>query len=188
MTLPNAAPDATNDPVLARLAAERAALLECVAQVPADRIGERSDADRWSVAELLEHLALVDTGVAKLIALRCATPAPAAEDQVAEARQREALLGATRDRSRRIEAPDRVRPSGSLSAEAARKFLDGARVRLVEAYRTAPAAVLDGMVHPHPVFGPLTLRGWVEFSAHHDARHAEQIAEVASQWREQRGE
>jgi len=30
----------------------------------------------------------------------------------------------------------------------------------------------------HPVLGRLTLRGWFEFVAHHEARHAEQIAEI----------
>jgi hypothetical protein len=32
-----------------------------------------------------------------------------------------------------------------------------------------------------PLIGPITVRGWVELVAHHDARHALQIAEIAAQ-------
>jgi hypothetical protein len=38
---------------------------------------------------------------------------------------------------------------------------------------------LDRVTHPHPVFGLLTLRSWVAFSADHEARHSDQIADVA---------
>ena len=174
-------PPADDDPMLALLARERAAFLAEVARVPLARQAERPAPDRWSVAEVVEHVARIDTGVAKLLAFRAAQPLPAAPDALAGAQLTPDKAARVRDRSQRIEAPERVRPTGTLSPEAALEQLAAARSALTAAYRVADPAVLDGMVHPHPLpaIGPLTLRAWVELAAHHDARHAEQVGELA---------
>jgi hypothetical protein len=129
--------------------------------------------------EVVEHVARIDRGVAMLLAARTAAPRPAAADALAAAVLTPEKVARVRDRAERIVAPERVRPTGGLSPEAALEELTAARAALVAAYVAADPAVLDGTVHPHPVIGPLTLRSWFALAAHHDARHAGQLAEIA---------
>lgn len=171
---------ASADPVLALLARERAALLDAVASVPPERRDACPDPARWSVAQVLEHLARVERGVHRLLQLRLAEPAPADAAQLAEARANGARLVLVRDRGRRIEAPERVCPRDGLEAAAALARLADERGALETAYAAADDALLDGSVYPHPVFGLLTLRDWTAFVAHHEARHAAQIAELGA--------
>ena len=72
-----------------------------------------------------------------------------------------------------------MRPAGTLSAESALTQLLAARAELLAAFASANADALDRVTHPHPVFGPLTLRSWMALTADHEARHAAQIDEIA---------
>jgi hypothetical protein len=173
------APPIADDPLPPLLARERAAFLAALERVPAARRAERAAPDRWSALEIAEHVARIDVGVAKLLALKGAEPVtstPAEREAARLTPQRAALV---RDRSVRVEAPDRVRPTGALDEPAVQAQLAAARAAFLQAYQAADPAVLDGALHPHPFIGPVTLRGWVELAAHHDARHAQQLDEIA---------
>jgi hypothetical protein len=171
---------AAADPVLALLERERALFLAELARIPGPLRAARPAPERWSAVEVAEHVARIDRGVAMILALRAAEPLAATPEQLADACLTAAKAAGVRDRSRRFEAPRQVRPTGALEPGAAEAHLADARAALVAAYAAADPAVLDGAVHPHPVFGPVTLRGWFELTAHHDARHAQQLAEIAA--------
>jgi hypothetical protein len=162
---------------LALLDAERAALLAHVNRVDEQARSRRPAPDRWSVAEVLEHLATVERGIAKLITLRGREkPSPDASPATSLDESRIAIL---RGREKRIEAPERVRPTGTVNAADALRALEEQRGKLRAAFLEADPVSLDGCTHAHPVLGTLTLRDWIHFVAHHEARHAEQIAEIA---------
>lgn len=169
---------ASTDEIIALLDRERAAFLAQAARMPAAHQTLRPNPDRWSVVEIMEHVARIDTGVGKLLALRAAEPVMASPQQLAEADLTPERIRSVRDRTKRIEAPERVHPTGTLSPDAVLAQLASARSGLKSAFLAADPALLDGVVHPHPIMGLLTLRGWVMLAAHHDARHAQQIAEV----------
>lgn len=171
-------PDA--DPLLALLARERAHLLAEVARVPRARQGEAIVPGRWSVAEVVEHVARVERGVVRMLEAGRAGALRAPATPPLGAPLADAVVGRLRDRGEPLEAPERVRPTGAPTPEDALAELAQARAALLDAYRTAGDEVLDGGAYPHPYLGPLTLRGWVEMSAHHDARHAAQVAELAA--------
>ena len=168
--------------ILARLTAERDALVARLAKIPVALQNERPAPERWSIAEVLEHLVRIETGLTKLFMIKGQAPPP---DDVpapaAEASSTPALGRRIRDRSQRIEAPERVRPAGSLSADSALTQLQAARAGLLSAFASANADALDRVTHPHPVFGPLTLRSWMALTSDHEARHAAQIGEIAEQ-------
>lgn len=160
---------------------ERADFLAQVALVPVERRSQRPAPERWSVAEIVEHVARIDTGVAKLLALKSGEPPTATPEQLAEGCLTPERAARVRSRDERITAPERVRPTGTLSSEEALAQLAQARAALRAAFLAADPAVLDGAVYPHPIIGLLTLRAWVELLAHHDARHAQQVAELAGE-------
>ena len=53
--------------VLDHLDTSRAALKQAVAGVPADLLAARSAPDRWSVADIVDHLSIVEARVARLL-------------------------------------------------------------------------------------------------------------------------
>lgn len=167
---------AAADALLPLLERERALLLDAVARVPADRQGVRPSPEAWSAAEVVEHVARVERGVVRMLAAaRAGQLATDPSVSPIGAPLPAAVVAALRDRTRRLEAPERVRPAGRGDMTAALEELAQARAALLDAYRTATTAMLDGASYAHPYLGPMTLRAWVEMAAHHGARHAAQV-------------
>lgn len=162
---------------LTLLDSERAALMANVARLSEEDRARRPGPDRWSVAEVLEHLAVVEKGIVKLLTIRGrATPAA---DEAPAAPLSDDRIAALRGRETRIAAPERVKPTGSVNAADALRLLEETRAALRKALVDADPKSLDGCTHSHPVLGTLTLRDWAHFIAHHEARHAAQVAEIA---------
>jgi hypothetical protein len=84
------------------------------------------------------------------------------------------------DRTRRLTARAASQPRAGIEWAAAWEHLEGARTATREAVRDADGLALAKVSAPHPVLGPLNLYEWILFVAGHEARHAEQIGEVAA--------
>jgi uncharacterized damage-inducible protein DinB len=166
---------------LALLDADRRGLLASVERLSeADR--ERRPAEgRWSAAEILEHLASVEQSVAKLIAIRGREPVP--PNQAPPEPMAAERLARMRVRERRIDVPDALRPKGTMTAAAAIEALTVSRAALLDAARAADPVALEQRTYMHREIGRLTLRDWLAFVAHHEARHAAQIDEIAAAFR-----
>jgi hypothetical protein len=168
--------------VLDYLVTAKVHLREAVEAVPPRAIDARPSPERWSVPEVLEHLALVNTGIVKLVATKVA-------------RAREAGLGPDRetssviwtldvsraiDRRERNTAPERTRPRQGLTAGAAWDAVDASHAALREAVLAGDGLAFGELSHPHPFLGTLNLYQWVAFAAAHEFRHAAQIREISS--------
>jgi hypothetical protein len=166
---------------VALLAAERAALAAAVARVPAELQSRTPAPGHWSVVDVLEHLTRVETGIARLFLKRGrpgeSGPLPEGKS-LAGLRLTPERIAHLRDRTHRIEAPERVRPSGTADPAAAWQALEAARGELLRAFAAADPDALDHAVHDHAVLGPLVLRDWFAFVAHHEARHCAQVVEI----------
>jgi uncharacterized damage-inducible protein DinB len=166
--------------VLGRLDAARGSVTAAVAGVPEGLRSTRPAPGRWSVAEVLEHLALVDRSFAQRMADAIA------EARVAglgpEDRPRNPLPPAIEhrmaDRSEAREAREALRPAGGLDAAAAAAELDVARGAVRQAVSLADGLALGSVSAEHRVFGSLTMYQWVELTAAHEMRHADQIREI----------
>lgn len=161
---------------------ERAGLLAAVDAIPSSRRDIAPPSGGWSVAQVLEHLHAVERGIVRLLGLR-----------IAELRAREVThdhadgpvvpidrLRETRDRSRRIEAPERIMPRGALDAAAACAALAATRAALQETLRGGADVGLARATHVHPVLGEMDLEQWVLFIGFHEARHADQIRDIGA--------
>ena len=166
--------------LLDQLDTERAALRDAVQQVPAPLRDQRPSSDRWSVAEVLEHLTLIENRVALVLIkgfddLRARNLAPEQEkSSVLSMINRTLIL----DRTRPITAGEAVRPHGELDAAKAWSALEEARRLLREAVQASDGLPLGEITQKHPVLGPLNLYQWVLFVAAHEGRHAAQIREI----------
>ena len=167
--------------IRADLEEDRRDLLDAVESVPADERNRRQDPDRWSVAEILEHLGVIEGRVVTMMTGFIAT-APARSGNspaTAGARHRDLLL----DRTRQIKAPAPIEPTGDVDSDAAWRVLEDTRDRLLDVLRAAEDRDLTQVSRPHPVLGLLNGYEWLESLGGHEARHAAQIREIADELR-----
>jgi len=156
-------------------------LKSAVAEVPAARASARPSPEAWSVAEVVEHLAILE---ARLV--------PIFEKLISDARA--AGLGPETDsspilpefdptrflnRERKIVTPDATRPTGKVSVEDSIAALEDARRALKRAVLAGDGLALGTVRRPHPAFGDLNLYEWLAFIGAHTGRHTLQIREVA---------
>jgi hypothetical protein len=161
----------------------REELRAAVESVPEDRRELQPAPDRWSVAGVIEHLALLETRLTGLFNKRIAEGRAAgvgADTQTSSVIVEEdiALL---LDRSRRLVAPEFIRPNPETNAASAWRALEQTREGLRATILDADGLALNEIAHSHLVFGPLNLYQWVAFVGGHEARHAAQIREIGAQ-------
>ena len=130
--------------------------------------------DRWSVAEVVEHLALIEEIVhGILLKLDQAPAAPVNRDIKKIDAQ---ILSEVPDRSTKVQAPPQAVPTGRWTPAAALDHYLATRAQITAILRSAPD--LRQHVVNHPVLGQLDGYEWILAVAAHSARHTKQILEV----------
>lgn len=128
----------------------------------------------WSVAEITEHVTVVEMGVSRLLSRAAATPV-SGEARAAVQGKEAVLTHALLDRGQRISAPDATHPTGRWPVQrAAIAAFEQARAAIV-AYADNPAQDPRGHIAAHPLLGPLDGVQWVRMVWMHSDRHARQI-------------
>ena len=163
--------------------AQRSALLAAASALPRERWTERPADGRWSMVELLEHLYKVEHGCARVIARGVADARAGDHPMETDAHSVLGTLDGTglRDRSRRLEVPERVAPAGGWSPQEALDRLSTSRRELHDAIRAGDGLALGSVYQTHPRLGEIDLYRWILFIAEHEARHVQQAAEIAEQ-------
>ncbi len=130
--------------------------------------------EQWSIAEILEHVVLIEERVLGLIGRM--QEAPASEADRVNSQVEETILSEIPKRLTKFQAPPHVLPAQRWNpAEALARFLDS-RARTLELLVEAPA--LRGHVMPHPIMGNWDGYQWILAAGAHSARHTNQILEV----------
>ncbi len=139
--------------------------------------------DRWSIAEILEHMVIVRERVlaARLAKLAEAPPAPPDRDHRLIDRL---AIEKIPDRTNRVKAPDFIQPTGQMEPREALQRLFQNCDRLTEFVRSTPG-LRDHIMEAPPLKivtngAHDTMDGyqWALTLASHDLRHVEQILEV----------
>lgn len=168
--------------LLDHLKTQRERLRRAVERVPRERRSEKPAPERWSVAEVIEHLSIVETRIGRVFTAKL-EEARAAGNVVSETDESPVVgtidMDRLLDRTRRITAGEPSRPSGTLDPDAAWAALERARDSLCDSVRAADGLALGAIVHPHPVLGPINLYQWIAFVGGHEARHAAQVIELS---------
>jgi hypothetical protein len=166
--------------VFTALARSREVLRTAVDTVPEDRRGTRPAPERWSIAEVLEHLAMVDRFFAERIAGAIAEARAAGLGPEAQAREPlpADVFQRLEDRSDRRAAREAVMPTGTRTWAEAWADLDRARQEVRDAMVSADGLALGAVRAGHRFFGSLSMYQWVELTAAHEVRHADQIREA----------
>lgn len=157
--------------------AERGRLLSAVEGLSEEQQGFRPAPDRWSVAQLCEHLSIVEGNVAGLLGklLDKAEASGAARAEGAPFAPVSIEEFAERSRGVKLEAPERIRPGDSpVLADTLRRLRDS-RAALHALRPALERADSHALLFPHPNWGPLNLYQWLLFVAAHESRHRAQI-------------
>ena len=172
--------------ILEYLDATRANLSNAVEDVPATRRNERPAAERWSVAEVLEHLNIIEGRISQMLAAKIAAAKAAGLGPEAETSSVLDSLNRTRiaDRSQPVAAPEMLRPQAATDASAMWAALQQSRAGLREAVLAGDGLALSEITHHHPVLGLINLYQWLLFVGSHEARHTAQIREIAGDFAE----
>lgn len=157
----------------------RERLLSVVDGITAEQEALRTEKGDWTVAAIVEHLAVVEEGMAKIAnrLLKKAADAGQASDGSAKISERTVEKAAEWNRGR-FEAPDMVRPTGAVPvAESVAKMMVN-REKLIELKETFENVDGTGFTFPHPMFGPLTAQEWLALIGSHETRHVTQIEKI----------
>jgi len=162
--------------VIGCIDASRVRLLGSVAHVHPSFAEIRPRDGTWSVAEILTHLALVDAGVAKLVARSVLW---GRENGIGPETSDESILSSV-DEYAIVErpsflAPARVIPPHDSRMDEALRLLADSHRALKDAFVEADGMALSAIKRPHPVFGELNLYQWGLFVGKHEERHTAQI-------------
>jgi len=163
------------------LTEHRRALHEAVASVPSSLRERKPAPDRWSVAQVVEHVSLVEQRVATLLA-RQVTAARASglgpDHDTSSVVSTYAAPHVVVDRTNKISAPALVQPTGTLDSTTGTEALVQAHAAMMSSLQNANGVNLEPLMATHPALGPLNMYHWVVSLALHDDRHAAQIREI----------
>jgi hypothetical protein len=155
------------------------ALRAAFESVPAERRAVRSTPGRWSPAEIVHHVAIVEgavTGLLRRLIEQARSFGPERDES--------SILATINPqrfvrRERRIVTNERSEPRDTNAATIWSEF-ESARRTLKEVIASGDGLSLNEVSAPHPALGALTGYGWIAFTGAHAARHADQIREEAT--------
>lgn len=168
-------------------AAERAAALKHLQQTrqafltSIDGLSEaqwrfKAAPDRWSIAEVAEHIAVSETFLLQLVTGKIVKGPALAPNGTAMTT--DTLLAALADRTKKFQAPEMLQPATRWATrEALIKDFTAARDKTATYVQTT-ADDLHGHGAEHPVFKMLDGYQWIMLVSGHAARHTAQIEEV----------
>jgi hypothetical protein len=159
------------------LAASTRGFIATLDRLSAESWSYRPAPEAWSISETAEHTAVVLSGVERLCTTKLLTMPLAADDPARRIRDGD-LTRIMADRSRTLEAPERVKPTGRWATR--EDFISAftSSTHSLLAWAREHTAVLRTVGAPHPIFGPIDGVQWLEFVAAHTGRHARQVEGV----------
>jgi hypothetical protein len=165
---------AEREAMFARFAETRDLVHRTARGLTPEQLQYRPDASRWSVAENLEHITIVEqhilAGLARTLEM---PPQPLKKSAVTD----EQLLANFGRVIQPLTAPERMLPTSRWPLATLLNEFDAARRHTIEfAATAADSKELRRYFMPHPFFGELDGYQWFILAAGHSARHCHQCA------------
>ena len=168
--------------------AERAHLVELLEssrqelEVMAAEVGKeewlkRPDPEKWSVGEVVEHLALTEDALFGMIH-QALSSEPDPEWQ-AVAVGTEGVETMVQDRSQKFQAPEGLQPKGESERSATLADYATKRARTLDFVRSIQAPVKQHLAQGPP--GKMNVQQWTALIGAHNLRHNRQIQDVIDQ-------
>lgn len=137
----------------------------------------RPGADAWSVAEIAEHLAIIEEQLSRLFPVMLKKAEGGGLQRSPDKPFLPISVEGIVERSKREKytAPETVRPTGKASVSDSLARLERSRQTIRALRPRIEALDLTSVTYPHPAFGSLNAYQWLIFLALHEDRHLRQI-------------
>ncbi len=169
---------AEREAALKSLQATHDAFLQSIAGLSEKQWRFKPAPDRWSVAEVSEHIAISESSILGFVQQQIMTSPAAPEKRAEVAGKDETILTKVPDRSHKAQAPEFLKPTNRWATQAElTKAFEDSRKATMEYVRTTHDDLRDHF-GPHPVLGPLDAYQWILLISAHSERHTKQIEEV----------
>ncbi len=134
------------------------------------------DGETWTIAQIIEHIAIVQDGMMRISAklLTQAKAAGVAADGAARLSDN-FKVKAAEAATLKFEAPDRIHPTGNQSVEESLRKMDETRGELEKLRPLFESVECSDYKFPHPFMGDLTAHDWLTLIGGHEMRHLKQI-------------
>jgi hypothetical protein len=161
---------------MSALHASRKLFLDSVAGLSDAQLSFKPAPEKWSIAEIAEHVALAEQFIFQ--ASEAALKSPAREKMAEPGKLDETILARVPDRSVKATAPEALRTQNhfksTAEAVAAFKSLRDAHIK----YLSETQDALREHFYKNPVIGDIDAFQWILFMSAHTERHVAQILEV----------
>lgn len=135
------------------------------------------DGEKWTIAALVEHIGIVEEGMGKishkLLGAAKEAGAAAGDGRIGLSESFGQKTAAIRDM--KLDAPERVRPTGKQTIAESLAKMEENRRHLNELQPLFETVDCSGQTFPHPALGELTAHEWLVLIGGHEARHIAQI-------------
>ncbi|HET7620163.1 MAG TPA: DinB family protein [Vicinamibacterales bacterium] len=168
--------------ILSFLDLQRAALARAYEAVPPGLRSLRPAPDRWSAAEVIGHLTVVEGRITQVLraSIDAATEAGLGPDRETSPVVPTVDVDRILDRSRAVTASAGSQPPAGLGADDAWATLEERRADLRRLIHDVDGLALQLVTAANPVLGSLNAYQWLVFVGAHERRHAAQIDEITA--------
>jgi uncharacterized damage-inducible protein DinB len=129
--------------------------------------------DRWSVAECLEHIIVVESLILNNIEKTLQQASPSSKRAMSD----DEIMSTVVNRSFRVKGSERLMPTGRWSHDQLLSEFDAVRKRTSD-FASSTNAPLREHGYPHPMFGQFDCYQWLLAIGGHGERHRIQAEEV----------
>jgi hypothetical protein len=160
----------------------REKLISIVENLSAADAELRADAESWTIREIVEHISIVENGMAKISAKLLSKAEASSGENGGKAKiGAEFVKRAGAMRGQKFKAPEMVAPTGTQTlAESLAKMKENRRMLEELRPRFEKIETLDA-TFPHPFLGDLNAHEWLALVGGHEARHIAQIEKILRQ-------
>lgn len=177
IVMPQVTVQGERDRAMSYLHATRKQFLDVVTPLSAAQWSYKPAGGGWSIAEVAEHLAVTEAGTFTAIEKNLREPATP-ERKTETAGKDDMIMKGVPDRSRKVQAPETVAPTGRWPTRDALVAEFKIRRDSTIAFIEKTPADLRGHMFAHPFLKLLDCYQWVLFLAAHSDRHIQQMQEV----------
>jgi hypothetical protein len=160
---------------LAQLERTRAGVIEATKGLSEAQWRFKPAPDRWSVAEVVEHIALSEDMLFENTSKNVMNAPAGKADRDPKAGDK-IVLSVIPDRTNKAKAPDPLVPTGRWTPQESLEHFLKSRARTVEYLKSTPG--LRDHVVASPIGEPLDAYQWLLFISAHSERHTKQMLEV----------
>lgn len=152
---------------------------QLVAELSDEQTAFLPDGEKWTIAHIIEHIAIVQDGMMRISAKLLNEAKAAGKYSDGAARLSENFKQkASEARQLKFEAPERIHPTGGKTIAESLKKMEETRGKLEELRPLFESVESADFTFPHPFMGDLTATEWLALIGGHEARHLRQIEKI----------